>query len=95
MLPPTFNWEGSLEEVTQRATAHVEKILLENTLRDCTWNKTRAAEKLAISPKALLTKLRDRQPRRLDEVTRPLSAFVSRILQPNQNLGRPTNCGFA
>ncbi len=58
MLPPTFNWEGSLEEVTQRATAHVEKILLENTLRACTWNKTRAAEKLAISPKVLLTKLR-------------------------------------
>jgi DNA-binding NtrC family response regulator len=58
MLPPTFNWEGSLEEVTQRATAHIEKILLENTLRSCTWNKTRAAEKLSISPKVLLTKLR-------------------------------------
>jgi DNA-binding NtrC family response regulator len=58
MLPQNFNWEGSLEEVTQRATAHIEKILLENTLRACTWNKTRAAEKLAISPKALLTKLR-------------------------------------
>jgi DNA-binding NtrC family response regulator len=58
MLPTAFNWEGSLEEVTQRATAHVEKILLENTLRACTWNKTRAAEKLNISPKTLLTKLR-------------------------------------
>src|SRR6202171_741225 len=45
MLPPAFSWEGSLEDVTDRAASHVEKIMLENTLRECTWNKTRAAEK--------------------------------------------------
>ena len=58
MLPEAFNWEGSLEEVTNRAANHVEKVMLENTLRECTWNKTRAAEKLGVSPKTLLTKLR-------------------------------------
>ena len=58
MLPEKFNWEGSLAEVTIRAAAHVEKVLLENTLRDCKWNKTRAAEKLRITPKTLLAKLR-------------------------------------
>jgi DNA-binding NtrC family response regulator len=58
MLPEKFNWEGSLEEVTTRAASHVEKVLLENTMRECKWNKTRAAEKLGITPKTLLTKLR-------------------------------------
>ena len=58
MLPENFNWEGSLEEVTERAANHVEKALLENTMRECKWNKTRAAEKLNISPKTLLAKLR-------------------------------------
>jgi len=58
MLPEKFNWEGSLEEVTNRAASHVEKLLLENTMRDCKWNKTRAAEKLGITPKTLLAKLR-------------------------------------
>jgi DNA-binding NtrC family response regulator len=58
MLSEKFNWEGSLEEVTNRAAAHVEKILLENTMRNCKWNKTRAAEKLGITPKTLLAKLR-------------------------------------
>jgi DNA-binding NtrC family response regulator len=58
LLPENFNWQGSFEEVTTRAQNHVEKILLENTLRECAWNKTRAAEKLSISPKTLLTKLR-------------------------------------
>jgi DNA-binding NtrC family response regulator len=58
MLPENFNWEGSLEEVTGRAVNHVEKTLLENTMRECKWNKTRAAEKLGVSPKTLLAKLR-------------------------------------
>jgi DNA-binding NtrC family response regulator len=58
MLPEDFKWEGSLEEVTERAASHVEKILLESTMKDCKWNKTRAAEKLGISPKTLLAKLR-------------------------------------
>ena len=58
MLAENFDWDGTLEEVTGRAANHVEKILLESTLRECKWNKTRAAEKLGVSPKTLLAKLR-------------------------------------
>ncbi|HEX4545029.1 MAG TPA: sigma-54 dependent transcriptional regulator [Candidatus Acidoferrum sp.] len=58
MLPENFNWEGSLEAVTERAASQVEKLMLENTMRECKWNKTRAAERLGISPKTLLAKLR-------------------------------------
>jgi DNA-binding NtrC family response regulator len=58
MIAEAFNWEGTLEEVTARALGHVEKVLLENTMRECKWNKTRAAEKLGVSPKTLLAKLR-------------------------------------
>jgi DNA-binding NtrC family response regulator len=58
LLPQQFSWDGSLEEVTQRAAGHVERVLLETTLRDCQWNKTRAAERLGVSPKTLLAKIR-------------------------------------
>jgi DNA-binding NtrC family response regulator len=58
MLPEKFSWEGSLEQVTQRAAGHVERVLLESTLHDCQWNKTRAAERLGVSPKTLLAKIR-------------------------------------
>jgi len=58
LLPERFQWEGTLEEVTARAVGHVERILLGNTLRDCKWNKTRTAEKLGVSSKTLLAKLR-------------------------------------
>jgi transcriptional regulator with GAF, ATPase, and Fis domain len=58
MLPENFSWEGSLEEVTGRAIHHVERALLEAVLRENQWNKTRAAEKLGVSPKTLLAKLR-------------------------------------
>jgi transcriptional regulator with GAF, ATPase, and Fis domain len=58
MLSEKFNWDGTLEQVTGRAAAEVEKALLENTVRECRWNKTRAAEKLGITPKTLLAKLR-------------------------------------
>jgi DNA-binding NtrC family response regulator len=58
MLPQDFSWEGTLEEVVARAVQSTERILLENTLRDCRWNKTRAAEKLGISPKTLAAKLK-------------------------------------
>lgn len=58
MLPEKFSWEGGLEDVTRRAVGHIEKILLETTLRDCRWNKTKAAERLGVSPKTLLAKLR-------------------------------------
>ncbi|HYL63251.1 MAG TPA: sigma-54 dependent transcriptional regulator [Candidatus Methylomirabilis sp.] len=58
MLPEQFSWEGTLEEVTGRAVGHVEKALLESTLRECKWNKTKASEKLGVSAKTLLAKLR-------------------------------------
>jgi transcriptional regulator with GAF, ATPase, and Fis domain len=58
MLPADFSWDGTLEEVVVRAVQATERILLENTMRDCRWNKTRAAEKLGISAKTLATKLK-------------------------------------
>jgi DNA-binding NtrC family response regulator len=58
MLPDNFSWAGSLEQVSERALAHVEHTMIETTLRECKWNKTRAAEKLGVSPKTLLAKMR-------------------------------------
>ena len=58
LVPDSFSWEGSLDDVTNRAQLHVERVLLENALRECRWNETRAAEKLGIAPKTLLTKMR-------------------------------------
>ena len=58
MLPPDFSWEGTLEEVTVRAIQSVERVLLENTLGECKWNRSRAAEKLGVSPKTLASKLK-------------------------------------
>ena len=58
MLDETFSWEGTLDDVTSRATQHVERYLIESALRACKWNKTRAAEKLGVSYKTLLAKLR-------------------------------------
>ena len=58
MLPADFNWKGSLEDVTKRAASEVEKAMLENTMKEAKWNKTKAAEKLGITPKTLLAKLR-------------------------------------
>ena len=58
LLPPKFDWEGTLAEVAARAAGHVERVLLDHAMRECQWNKTRAAEKLGISSKSLLAKLR-------------------------------------
>ena len=58
MLEEQFIWEGPLEEVSQRAVAHVERFKIENALRETKWNKTRAAEKLGVSYKTLLSKIR-------------------------------------
>lgn len=59
MLAEQFLWEGPLEEVSQRAVAHVERFKIQNALRETKWNKTRAAEKLGVSYKTLLTKIRN------------------------------------
>jgi len=58
LLPPDFSWNGTLEEVVARAVHATERVLLENTLRDCRWNKTRAAEILGVSSKTLAAKLK-------------------------------------
>lgn len=58
MLAEEFLWEGPLEEVSQRAVSHVERFKIQNALRETKWNKTRAAEKLGVSYKTLLTKIR-------------------------------------
>lgn len=59
MLARQFSWDGPLEEVSQRAVAHVERFKIQNALREAKWNKTRAAEKLGVSYKTLLTKIRN------------------------------------
>jgi DNA-binding NtrC family response regulator len=58
MLEEEFLWEGPLEEVSQRAVTHVERFKIQNALRESKWNKTRAAEKLGVSYKTLLSKIR-------------------------------------
>ena len=58
MLEEQFLWEGPLEEVSQRAVTHVERFKIQNALRESKWNKTRAAEKLGVSYKTLLAKIR-------------------------------------
>ena len=58
MLEEDFLWDGSLEEVSQRAVEHVERFKIHNALRESKWNKTRAAEKLGVSYKTLLHKIR-------------------------------------
>jgi DNA-binding NtrC family response regulator len=58
MLEEGFVWDGPLEEVSQRAAAHVERFKIQNALRESKWNKTRAAEKLGVSYKTLLNKIR-------------------------------------
>jgi DNA-binding NtrC family response regulator len=58
MLAEQFLWEGPLEEVSQRAVQHVERFKIQDALRDAKWNKTRAAEKLGVSYKTLLNKIR-------------------------------------
>jgi DNA-binding NtrC family response regulator len=58
MLEEKFLWEGPLDEVSQRAVAHVERFKIQNALRESKWNKTRAAEKLGVAYKTLLHKIR-------------------------------------
>ncbi|MBI3668508.1 MAG: sigma-54-dependent Fis family transcriptional regulator [Acidobacteria bacterium] len=58
MLDENFLWEGTLQEVGARALHHIERFKIEAALRECKWNKTRAAEKLGVSYKSLLNKVR-------------------------------------
>jgi DNA-binding NtrC family response regulator len=58
MIEENFTWEGSLDDVTSRATSYVERFKITAALRDCKWNKSRAAERLGVSYKTLLNKIR-------------------------------------
>lgn len=58
MLNEEFLWDGSLEDVAQRAVNHVERFKIDTALREAKWNKSRAAEKLGVSYKTLLHKIR-------------------------------------
>ena len=58
MLEEAFLWEGPLDEVSQRAVTHVERFKIQNALQESKWNKTRAAERLGVSYKTLLSKIR-------------------------------------
>jgi len=58
MLDQAFQWEGSLQEVSNRAIEHVERFKIEAALSASKWNKTRAAEQLGVSYKTLLNKIR-------------------------------------
>ena len=50
---------GTLNEVTRRVTAEVERLKIEQTLRESDNNKGRAAELLGVSYKTLLAKLKE------------------------------------
>jgi DNA-binding NtrC family response regulator len=54
-----FDLAGTLAEVTRRATSEVEKVKIEEVLREANGNKGRAAELLQISYKSLLAKLKE------------------------------------
>ena len=58
MLDESFQWEGTLQVVSQRAIEHVERFKIGAALRESKWNKTRAAERLGVSYKTLLNKIR-------------------------------------
>jgi DNA-binding NtrC family response regulator len=48
---------ASLPDVAAQAAQTAERAKIESTLRDCKWNKSKAAERLGISYKTLLTKI--------------------------------------
>ena len=58
MLEDRFSWDGTLDEVTTRALAHLEGFKIAEALRECKWNKSRAAERLGVSYKTLLHKIK-------------------------------------
>ena len=54
-----FDMRGTLSEVSSRAQQLVERRKIESTLRDCEYNKSRAAERLGVSYKTLLTRIKE------------------------------------
>jgi two-component system response regulator AtoC len=58
MLSEEFKWEGTLEEISSKAVEKVERYKISEVLRECKWNKSRAAERLGVSYKTLLNKIK-------------------------------------
>ena len=54
-----FDLRGTLAEVSARAQHLVERPKIEATLKECGYNKSRAAERLAVSYKTLLTRIKE------------------------------------
>jgi len=54
-----FDLSGSLSDVATRAAHLVERYKIETTLKDCGYNKSRAAERLGVSYKTLLTRIKE------------------------------------
>lgn len=54
-----FDLRGTLAEVSARAQRIVERRKIEATLKECGYNKSRASEKLGVSYKTLLTRIKE------------------------------------
>jgi DNA-binding NtrC family response regulator len=54
-----FDLRGSLAEVSSRAQRLVERRKIDLTLRECGFNKSRTAERLSVSYKTLLTRVKE------------------------------------
>jgi DNA-binding NtrC family response regulator len=54
-----FDLRGTLSEVSARAQRMVERRKIEMTLKECGYNKSRAAERLGVSYKTLLTRIKE------------------------------------
>jgi DNA-binding NtrC family response regulator len=54
-----FDMRGTLAEVSERAQRLVERRKIEMTLKECGYNKSRAAERLGISYKTLLARIKE------------------------------------
>jgi DNA-binding NtrC family response regulator len=55
----SFDFSGSLSDVSRRAIAEVEKLKIEQVMKEAGGNRGRAAELLRVSYKALLGKLKE------------------------------------
>ena len=54
-----FDMRGTLSDVSSRAQRLVERRKIDSTLKECGYNKSRTAERLAVSYKTLLTRIRE------------------------------------
>lgn len=59
LLLSGFDMRGTLAEVSARAQRVVERRKIESILKECGFNKSRAAEKLGVSYKTLLTRIKE------------------------------------